>query len=173
MIAQPPVATLDTDLTGEFHQRLVRPARHLHRILLLGAMIALLGGTAAMISSQGGDSSASQVAATGETVDPATAARIAAGPQEGWMQFTSEPGIAGIEVPAGWVRLEKADMLGRSDGGEPPRVAVFDRPDGALLGYVYPSLGYVPKDIADSPEFSVSQARVDKYGCDITRTTCP
>ena len=167
------VVTIDCDQVGGSHQRLERPSRRLFSVLLLGVFIAIVVGTVALIASRGGDRSASQVAAAGDVVDPATAARIAAGPQEGWMPFTSEPGIAGIEVPAGWVRLNKSDMLSGPDGGEPPRVAVFDRPDGVLLGYVYPSLGYVPKEIADSPGFSVSQARIDKYGCDITRTACP
>ena len=43
-------------------------------------------------------------------------------------------------------------------------MAIYDSPDGNLIGYQLTSLGFVPLDRIN--EIDPAQARIDKYGCD-------
>lgn len=81
-------------------------------------------------------------------------ARFSAGQ---WTEFRGTSAIAGREAPVGWIRvIPSADALrsAYTDG-----VPVYDRPDGAVVGYEFASLGFVPKDIVDQPGFDAEVLR--------------
>jgi hypothetical protein len=93
----------------------------------------------------------------------------------GWTRYGGgSPGVPGVVVPSeGWVRL--------SPGSSPwdqfrtaydKGIAVYDRPDGEIVGYEFANLGFVPRSIAESPGFDPQAARAQKFGCDLSDNLC-
>lgn len=84
----------------------------------------------------------------------------------GWVPYGAAPAMDGVTVPnPAWVRYEAhPDPKNASPEG---KLAVYDAPNGNLVGYNYSNLGYVPKGVADNGQFDATQARIAKFGCDI------
>lgn len=83
----------------------------------------------------------------------------------GWVPFGGAASIDGSTVPnPAWVKWD-AHPYPKSvpaDG----RMAVYDQPNGNIVGHGYPALGYVSKATVESGKFNPGQARIAKYGCD-------
>jgi hypothetical protein len=86
----------------------------------------------------------------------------------GWVPFGGS-GYADYEVPdEAWIAHPQIE-----DPVE-HRFAVHDEPNGLIVGYAYPGLGYVPAGVADSPAFDAAARRIERYGCDAQEDrSCP
>jgi hypothetical protein len=90
----------------------------------------------------------------------------------GWVPYRNTDMETGEEIE-GWARVHLTDTgapdLQAQQAEAPPAMAgsgtaIYDSPDGRLIGYQLNSLGFVPLDrITD---VNGAQARIDEYGCD-------
>jgi len=83
----------------------------------------------------------------------------------GWVPFGGAPSLDGSSVPSpAWVKWDPhPDPKDVSVDG---RIAVYDHPNGNVVGYSYSGLGYVSKATVDAGMFDPAQARIAKFGCD-------
>jgi hypothetical protein len=89
----------------------------------------------------------------------------------GWVPYGGSPEIEGTSTPTGsWTRAgptEQVDCDHRPDARGIPRLLrcpVYDEPDGAVIGYRYNGLGYVPVELAET--FDHGRALLEQRGCD-------
>lgn len=88
----------------------------------------------------------------------------------GWVPYGSASAIPGGPHIEGWRRPTEGDMVtdfddaGNVVGRHLERFPVYDKPDGAVIGYHYSGVGFVPLDQVEA--FDPSAARVEVWGCD-------
>jgi hypothetical protein len=82
----------------------------------------------------------------------------------GWVRYDLHPAVPIESVPnEAWVRL---DPLGTPpEDAETLRTPVYDAPDGELIGYHYPRVGFVPPEVANSGDFDPRAAEEERWGC--------
>ncbi len=88
--------------------------------------------------------------------------RLMAQIERGWIPYQGFVIGSGAEGPLG--------VAPAGYKGEAPdfRMAIYDAPDGNIIGYDYAGLGFLPVDVADAGTFDATAARIAMYGCDAT-----
>jgi hypothetical protein len=90
----------------------------------------------------------------------------------GWVPYRNSDIETGEEVK-GWARVHLTDTGGpdlEAQAAEGPPgmagsgMAIYDSPNGNIIGYQLTSLGFVP--LGRINEVNGAQARIDEYGCD-------
>jgi hypothetical protein len=137
-------------------------------LIVIGALVVLLSrsGTGSTTTTPAGSPQAapSQSQPTPSEVAAADA-KLKEQMANGWVPFGGASGVNGATVPSSaWVKWDPhPDPRSLPADG---RVAVYDAPNGNIVGYNFPALGYVPKATVDSGRFDPAQARIAKFGCD-------
>jgi hypothetical protein len=136
-------------------------------LLTIGALAftALSGSrTAAAGTGLDGDSSTAEpapedLAAASRRLDEQVAS--------GWVPFEDDRPYSGEPV-SGWVPIapDGQSLLPAFDAGESRLPVYVERGGGAVLGYVYDYIGFVPVALAESGSFDPHAVRSERVGCD-------
>ncbi len=89
----------------------------------------------------------------------------------GWVPYGGGSAIPGGSAQEGWVRYQKLEDMaptfddsGNVVGRHLERFPVYDAPNGAIIGYHYSGVGFVPLDQLET--FDATAARIEMWGCD-------
>lgn len=136
-------------------------------VLGAASLCVVVGLSSRATAGAGGAASA---ASTPDTLSEASRATVPAAIERqlatGWVGYNG--GFALLpelrdSSPKGYLRVGEWSS-------EPGRAAVYDRPEGKVVGYAYAQLGFVP--LADDPGFDAHRTRVERFGCDQFHDDC-
>lgn len=144
-------------------RRSVGPAIGLGAATLLLVLLVRLavGGPAAQVQAESSPIPSTPTTASGgesATPPPSTVPAV-----DGYVRYDGWSALPGVAPPQGaWVHLShQASDIGFASN----RRDVYDQPNGQVIGYHYPNLGYVSVSAAAS--FDDKAARIRMWGCDI------
>lgn len=82
----------------------------------------------------------------------------------GWSRYSGTDPSG--QLMCGWIHHGDQDMEYfkqlAAGGGDP----IFDAVDGNVIGYSFPALGFVSREVAEAPGFDPHALRVERFGCD-------
>jgi len=162
---------------------------HRSRALLVAASVGILALAGVLVQRTASQDSVQSYGAP-ETVAPVTTvvptpAEIEAAEKKraelmasGWVMVDIDPVIVGDAVPG--IGYRRAINAGGSPYGQETvkdsagveRTPVWDAPDGQVIGYRYPNLGFVSKATGDKPSFDALAIYRSRGECEPLDQTC-
>ena len=159
--------TMDTDRSAISPESPQGPRRQQH-LVVLGLLVAAMAVAFAAVwvtrarGEAGLDATAAMQAPTNASKAVHVGGCLGPCPAGDWVRYNGWAAAPDIAVPqTAWVR---------DPNGAPVRMAVYDSPDGKLIGYAYLPLGYIPESMANS--FDWHAASVAQWGCDVFGPNC-